>query len=234
MRSLLFASFLLWARTIVDSYRFVSAGTPAGNAFTIAAFTSDNASTTLISAGAVGDIYVIYVKWEGTSTDLTSIQADTSGTATLRGSQINHANGDLHCRFATIVATTAGAENITGTWTGSPAFRDWMTWRISATGTKAYDINTGTSGTGTSVSIGSFSSVTQNGIVLTGVGPYGSTTFSSQQVGGNAASNTRTVSGSATQGWDYLHTAQLSSANATATMGTSREWVGSVIGLSAQ
>ena len=234
MKILLLASCLLWATTIVDSYRFAAVGgAPAGNSWTIAAYTSDQASNVSSPTGNTGDILVVWVKWEGAAT-LDSLTGASSGAGTLRGTAINHGNGDLHCRFATIITTVTTTEIISPTWTGTPSFIDWAVWRVRATGTIDYSISSGGTGTGTSVSSGSFTTATINGLVLAGLGPYGAMTASSQQVGGLAASNTRTIPSSASVAWDRLHTAQVVSGAATATMSPSIEWVCSALALSAQ
>ena len=212
-------------------------GTPTGNAFTIRGFASTCNSTSFAPVnidGAIGDIWIIWFKWEGSGT-VTTLQGGDSGTATARGTQIDHGGGDLHSRFWTVVAASATVdEDFTVSVSGTLTFRDWAVWRVVATGTIDYSIHNGATGTGTSASSGNITTVTVNGIALVCVGVDNSSTFSSLLVAGNAATNVRDLTGTSSHGWDYVHTAQIVAGQATGTINTSVGWTCNILALSAQ
>ena len=158
---------------------------------------------------------------------------DTSGAATLVGTQVNASNGDKSARFAVLVCAGVDADFLTPTFDGTGTFGNWQVWRLRATGTKDFSVSAIGNGTGTSLATGTFTTATQNGIVLAGADIYGSARASSPLVGGNAATNFRNGD-TFSKAWDYIHTSQLSNATANLTTNTSFVWICNALALSAQ
>jgi hypothetical protein len=212
-----------------------AASAPAGNTWTIVGYNSvagTGMGNVLSPSGAVGDLLVVWVKWNGPGSVLTAVTGIDSANGTLRGTQVTHDTLDLYGRFATVVTTQAAAEGVQTVFSGSPAYIDVAIWRVRVTGTVAYNVTANGTGTSTATSSGPFTTATQNGIVFAALGIYGAPTVTNMLIGGNTPTTTHTLDVGNT--WDYLHTAQLSSAAATATMGTSFGWVVSALALSAQ
>jgi hypothetical protein len=206
--------------------------TPVGNPFTIVQYSATESSNSFLVGSAVtaGNTLVIRISWSGGGT-LTGMTSSLSGACTLRGSQVDASNGDKSARWVTVVSA-GGNENLTPTFSGSGTFRNWSVWEVSATGTIDFSITAIGNGTGTSVATGSFTTITQKGLVLAGADIYGTATASNARIGGNVATTSRF--GTFTNCWDYTHTSQLSSATATLTTDTSFVWICNAIALSAQ
>ena len=210
------------------------ASAPAGNTWTIVGYDSvanSGGPSCTVPVGAIGDLLVVWVKWNGTGATLTGVNAEISGAATLRGTENHHASFDLGGRFATYVATDT-VEQVFPVFTGTATFIDIAVWRLRVTGTVTYETPVNGTGTSTATSSGPFTTATQNAIVLVGLGIYAAPTISSILVGGNTPTATHVLDVGRT--WEYLHTTQLLNAAATADMDGSHPWIVTALALSAQ
>lgn len=212
-------------------------GVPAGNAWTSIATNVNTgpSSTGTAPAGAIGDLIVVLNTWEGVGVNVNWYSNDVNGVMSFQGSKVTHTvDGNiLHCHIATVVATDASSVPVTVNYTGATGFRAWAVYRLRTTGTISYGSSPGTFNTGTSVSVGTYTTATTNGILLGIVAPYNSCTHSSFAFGGQAAAQL-VITSTSSSTFHYLHTAPQSSANFTDTLSTSREWVSKVLSLTSQ
>jgi hypothetical protein len=209
-----------------------SSSTPTGNVWTIVGFNGAAGVTNTTSvAGTTGDILLIYVKWENAVT-ITGITEGNGATVNLIGSSNDHANGNLHSRWAYCVTNSTGAQSITPAFSGAAAWINIGIYRVSVSGTPTYALTSNGTGTSTSASSGAITTATLNGLNLGGSSLYSAATTSSMAIGGNAATNTHALD--VDYLWDYANTAKLTSASATATLSGSVPWICSILSVSAQ
>ena len=209
-----------------------SAGVPTGNVWTIVGFSGAAGVTNTPSvSGTTGDILLIWIKWEGAVT-ITSITEGGGATVNLIGSSNNHANGDLHGRWAYCITTSTGAQSITPAFSGAASFINIGIYRVSVSGTPTFTLTSNGTGTSTSASSGGITTATLNGLNLGACSLYAASTTSSMAIGGNAATTTHALD--VDNLWDYKNTAQLTSASATASLSPSVAWICSILSVSAQ
>lgn len=205
---------------------------PTGNIWTLVASNATSGASAVCPGGNIGDIIVVWHGFE-TATTLSFITNNAEGVLTLRGSQVDHASG-LHCHIGTQVATSTGSGNITGGYTGGTVqFQTWVIWRWSVSGTVAYGTSLGANGTGTAISVGTFTTPTLNGVIIGGVGPGNTSTHSAFAYGGNTAIKLD-ITSSSSIGAYYAHTTSISGGSFVDTLNTSRDWVSKILPMSAQ
>lgn len=205
---------------------------PTGNVWTLVASNMTVGASAVCPGGNIGDIIIIWHGFE-TATTLNFITNNAEGVLTLRGSQSDHASG-LHCHIGTQVAAATGSGNITANYSGgTAAFQTWVIWRYSVSGTVTYGTSLTANGTGTAISVGTFTTPTLNGVIIGGVGPGGGSTHSAFAYGGNTAIKLD-VPTSSSMGAYYAHTTSMSGASFVDTLNTSQSWVAKILPLSAQ
>mgnify|MGYP000601075805 CR=1 FL=1 len=178
-------------------------------------------TVTLTSPATVGNLFVVFIKWE-TGGEFTGVtlgsQSFTAGTKT------SHGSVGLFGRFFYILSADNTSSTIQTTGTGT---RDWVTvtvFEFSATGTHSLAAEgAASSGTSSSVASGSFNPGVDAGLALGGYGEYATLTVSDKQIGTTAA--TGSVQNLQTHAWYLLFSSALGSVTANCTLSSSSEWV---------
>lgn len=205
-------------------------------AFSYVTGTAIGTSPSVTHSPTVGNLVVFYAKWEGTG-DMTDVSsnASTPDVFTLL-TQSNHNNGDIHSRIGWKVIANAGANILTGTWTGTPTFRRIRVVEFSkAGGTVAVDAGiypTTPSTTGTSFTTsgpGTLTTTTNNSLVICTYAEYASGLPTSPQIGGVSATMfPGNLDDGSSQLWYRILTATIAGASGTATVADDA-WVGQLV-----
>lgn len=209
-------------------------GTPTGNTITNATgspvVTANSSSPTSVT-GLVNDVIIVLVGWENTGS-ITALTNDAAANQAFTLSSISAANGvNVMAAWVTMQSTLAGT--ISATVSGTCDFRDWYLLRVRSSGTITVTSPVGSTGTGTSVSVGTYNTATVNGLLAALTKVDNSSTHASEAFGGQAATEDN-ITGSSSSGFRYTHTAAQSSASFTETISTSLNWANRVVLISAQ
>jgi hypothetical protein len=198
-------------------------GGTGGNAWThVQDNSASSAYTVTLTGVTAGNLLVAFFKWEdyGTATSAT----DGAAAMTL-GTQINHDNTYLRGCFAYTLSATSGTRAMAVTiGGGTPSGGRCIAMEFSATGTHAYVSQNSGSNTNTAIASGTFSTDTDNSLVVGAYGEYTGNAISSPLCNSQAA--TAMYPGTPyAQMWYKSLTGIMTNGTVSATLAPSGEWI---------
>lgn len=204
---------------------FTYVGTTSGS-FNASAATMDLAYT-----ATAGSLLVAWAKWEGANGATLGVARNDASEAWQVGTVTDHSNNDLHAGFAYLLSCSGGAATYRMTLSAARAYRSFMIFEYSYSGTASLDQVNGGTGSSTSPSSGNITTTGTDELVVGGYGEYTTTTSSNHQINGTAADGALTTGGSTanlkTAMWRKVFTSTFTGA-ATCTSGNSA-WICRVI-----
>ena len=188
--------------------------------------------TVALTGVGAGNLVVLWIKHEGTSTTVTASDGTSSFTS---GTSVSHGNGDLHGRWMYLLVGNSGTRTYTVTLGAQRPYKRIHVWEFSYTGTLSLDVQNIGSGTSAAPASGTVTTTGTDAVALGGYGEYGSGTLSSPLINGVAAGGSRINSpaGSFAGSWYGLLTATFTGGTASATLSGSAEWLCNILVLKA-
>ena len=169
-------------------------------------------SIALTGVGA-GHLIVMLASWSGGSGSITI--SDGTSSLTMGSVYRTASGGQFSGQVGWLLSANSG--NKTYTITGESA-TDIIIWEFSYSNSCFHDFETGTNGHSTSVSSGTQSSSGLDELYVACAGTYNTETWSSLQIGGNAATGSQ-AGKTYDESWYYAYSGAFSGA-ATATIGS--------------
>lgn len=178
-----------------------------------------------------GNLLVAWCKHEG-ATGTISV-ARSGGTETwTAGTLIDHGNGDLHGQFHYLLACAGGSSVTYRMTTASRAFRSFLLFEFSYSGTASLDTQNTGQGTATTATSGNITTAGTDEVVLGGYGEYSSNTVTSPQINAVAADGSIILgAGNFTAAWYRVLTATFSGGNASCSIGSSQAFICNIIAI---
>lgn len=205
------------------------------------AFTFVNSASNFDSSGGTGttldithtatagDLLVAWCKHEGAAGTLTVARSDGTESWSL-GTLTDHSNGDLHGRFAYLLACAGGSSVTYRMTTAARTFRSFHLYEFSYTGTSSLDTQNTGQGNSTAPTSGNITTAGTDEVVLGGYGEYSAATATSPQINGVAADGSIIFSsGNFTASWYRLLSATFSGGHANCTIPGAADWICNVI-----
>jgi len=133
-----------------------------------------------------GNLLVVWIKFEN-NPHRTLVSVSDGTSAFTLDTETDHSNGELSGCFAYLLSANAGNKTITATFDDTNTYTRMFVSEFSYSDTCEFDTSAQGQGNSASLSSGNFTTTGTNELVVAGFGEYSSTTTSSEQIAGSAA-----------------------------------------------
>ena len=201
---------------------FVTTASAAGTF--VQSNTSDTVTTVNLTGVGAGNLIVLWVKWEGTTSGGATV---SDGTSSLTMGTLSDPGNTAVGQFAYLLSANGGNRTYTVTFPSGYSYPRLRIAEFSYSGTVSLDAQNIGSGNSTACASGNIATTGTDEIVLGGYAEYSSNVLSSPLI--NGAASTFISGGTYGKMWYSILTATFSSGNASATLNGNSNWVCNII-----